>query len=200
MKFPLRQVNGWALLAGVLWFSTACVTVNIYFPAAAAEQAAEGFVKDVLGDQTPAGAPKPQSRLYRERRLALQEDLLNILVPAAQAQDFNIDTPTINRLKRAMAERNEQLKPYYQSGAVGFARDGLLAIRDLNAVPLNERNTVKRLVQQENIDRNALYREIAAANGHPEWEPKIRETFARQWIENAHPGWWVEGPGGWRQK
>jgi len=48
---------GWPLLSLLL---SACVTINIYFPAAAAEEAARVIVRDVLksGDQAPQPAPQ----------------------------------------------------------------------------------------------------------------------------------------------
>ena len=75
-----------------------------------------------------------------------------------------------------------------------------MAIRDANAIPLKDRGEVNNLVAKENLDRQALYREIAAANQHPEWEPQIRATFARRWAQRAAgEGWWYEGDGGWRK-
>lgn len=41
--------------------------------------------------------------------------------------------------------------------------------------------------------RNTLYREIAVANGHPEWEDRIRATFAERWIDKARSGWHYRG-------
>ena len=38
------------LIPAMLFVVAACVTINVYFPAAAAERAAEKFVGDVLGD------------------------------------------------------------------------------------------------------------------------------------------------------
>ena len=68
-------------------------------------------------------------------------------------------------------------------------------------MPLAERNAVRKLVADENSDRNALYREIAAANGHPEWESDIRGTFAQRWIAKARSGWWYRNAGGqWVRK
>jgi hypothetical protein len=43
--------------------------------------------------------------------------------------------------------------------------------------------------------------EIARANGHPEWEPDIRRTFADRWVANAPRGWWYQdASGAWKQK
>jgi hypothetical protein len=45
-----------------------------------------------------------------------------------------------------------------------------------------------------------VYREVAVANGHPEWEGQIREVFAKQWVASARPGWWYQSGGSWKQK
>jgi uncharacterized protein YdbL (DUF1318 family) len=121
-----------------------------------------------------------------------------MLVPGAAAAQANleINTPAINGTRTAMAARYPQLEPFFASGAVGLTRDGMVAVRDASAVPLNQRAAVNALVAQENQDRTALYREIARANGHPEWEADIRATFARRWIERAQPGWWYQDSGG----
>lgn len=186
-------MNAIKLLGGVTTgvLLSACVTINVYFPAAAAERAADRIIDEVWGEQTgrPAGETEPQSRLGQTFLVAV----LDVLVPAAQAQaqaDLEISTPAIERLTTSMSRRHEQLKPFYESGAVGQTGDGLVALRDVNAVPLKDRAQVNNLVQQENQDRNALYREIAQANGHPEWEADIRATFARRWTERAaREGW-----------
>jgi uncharacterized protein YdbL (DUF1318 family) len=99
-----------------------------------------------------------------------------------------------------MRARHAQLLPYYNSGGVGLTKDGFVAVRDAKSIPLNARKTVNQLVADENRDRAALYGEIASANGHPEWEAQIRETFARRWIERAQSGWYYQSGGGWRAK
>jgi uncharacterized protein YdbL (DUF1318 family) len=125
------------------------------------------------------------------------------LIPLAGYTQANIeiDTPAIVSLKQRMQQRHNQLETYYARGAVGLTRDGLVAVRDANAVPLAARQSVNALVAAENQDRNALYREIARANGHPEWEADIRSTFAQRWIQLARPGWWYQSAdGSWVRK
>ncbi|MDX1514534.1 MAG: YdbL family protein [Gammaproteobacteria bacterium] len=124
-----------------------------------------------------------------------------MVLPAARAQaNVDVSTPAINAITNSMQARHQQLRPFYDSGAVGLTRDGLIAVRDPKAVSLKDRQTVNALVAEDNRDRNALYREVARANGHPEWEPEIRATFARRWVQKAHPGWWYESASGWQQK
>jgi uncharacterized protein YdbL (DUF1318 family) len=88
----------------------------------------------------------------------------------------------------------------YASGAIGLAADGSIALRDASAVPLAQRGGVNALVAAENADRSALYREVARANQHPEWEQDVRRTFAQRWIDRAPAGWWVQRGGTWAQK
>jgi uncharacterized protein YdbL (DUF1318 family) len=195
----------------VLLFVTACVTINVYFPAEAAEKAADRIILDVYGKQ-PAQAPgdapqggmeQPQSMRDAGGRpaLALAAVLDWLVTPAQAAADLSINTPAIRQLTASMEARHRQLAPYYASGAVGMTRDGEITVRDQKLVPLPERNTVRNLVAEENRDRSALYAEMARANGHPEWEGEIRATFARRWVDNARSGWWyMDSNGNWKQK
>ncbi|ABE50120.1 YdbL family protein [Methylobacillus flagellatus] len=119
---------------------------------------------------------------------------------AHAAADLEINTPAITAIKRSMQARHAQLAGFYASGAVGFTRDGLVAVRDANAVPLAQRQGLNALVAAENNDRNALYREIANANSHPEWESEVRSTFAQRWIQKARSGWYYQDGNGWVKK
>jgi len=186
---------------------TACVTINVYFPAAAAESAADKIIKGIYGEENNSSEKPGKSTV--EPNVGVNQVNTNIfisflqsIIPAAQAQqpDINVSSPGINKLQSMMTSRHQQLKPYYNSGAVGMETDGLISIRDDKAVALRERNTVKKLVLDENRDRNQLYQEIAKANGHPEWETDIRKTFARRWVANAPAGWWYKNVSGNWQK
>jgi len=140
------------------------------------------------------------------RLIMLRSSLLLLLLflpfsGHAQNANIEINTPAIASLKQSMQQRYVQLQPYYDSGAVGLTRDGAVALRDANSVPLAARQSVNALVAAENQDRSALYREIARANNHPEWEKDIRNTFSQRWISLARSGWWYQQTdGSWRQK
>ncbi len=188
----------------------ACVTINVYFPAAAAESAAKTIVRDVLN--TPDGGPVEAPPMELEKDSFLQDQgsfgvmlvtrVMSLLAaPAIAEANIKIDTPVIRRLRRSLKQRHVQLRPYYQSGALGLTQKGLVNVRNLGAVPLKERSRLKKLVADENNDRNALYKEIARANGHPEWKEDIRQTFARVWINEAKRNvWYQDSKGKWRQK
>jgi uncharacterized protein YdbL (DUF1318 family) len=189
-------------VAGLMLVS--CVTINIYFPAAAAEKAADRIIEDVWGpEQAPSTAPTPEQKdsAKENGQYPLALHILDWLVsPAAAEANLNINSPAINTLQTQMKVRHDSLKPHYDSGAVGLTDNGLITVRDVKAVALKDRNSVKGLVADENADRNALYAEIARANGHPEWKADIQDTFARRWISNASSGWWYQSAGNWHQK
>ncbi len=199
------------LLAASACVLAACVTINVYFPAAAAQAAADRVIDEVWGGQaapapvaTPPAeaAPAPTSSLdsFDAGDLALRA--LDFVIPGAHAAEPNLDvsSPEIQRLTDSMEARFPDLAPHYGSGAVGLVGDGFIVVRDGNLVPLPDRNKVRTLVANENADRAALYHELAAANGQPQWEAQIRAVFAKRWIERAKAGWYVQDGSTWKQK
>lgn len=188
-----------SLLGGLLL--TACVTINIYFPAAAAEKAADTIIKDI---QSIAPAPKPKAELndWQQTAILWLDKSINLVISSAHAEEANltIDSAEIRQLRSTMESRFAGLQGFYAAGYIGIQGSGLLAVRDATAVPLQERNAVNSLVAAENADRNALYQAIANANGHPDWAADIKATFAKRWVSNAQAGWWYQSGGTWVQK
>ena len=192
------------LVAGVLALG-ACVTINVYFPAAEAQEAAEEFVEKVLGEDAEAAKPadgNPQAWQAPAREPGF--DLLSLFISSAQAQtaDITIRTPAIQAIQARMESRfNGTLRGGFDSGALGFTSDGLITVRDASKLELKDRVAMNAAVADDNRDRKAVYREVAVANGHPEWEAQIREIFAKQWIDSARAGWWYQDAAGtWKQK
>lgn len=186
---------------------SACVTINVYFPAAEAREAAKEFVEKVINEAEPAPQPQPQGDggMAHARPAPRGFDplmLIGIAPAYAQAQpDFNIKTPAIQAIQSRMESRfDASLRPHFDSGALGFTEDGLVVVRDAAALQLKDRVPVNNAVADENRDRKAVYREIAVANGHPEWEDQIRKVFAKQWVNSARGGWWYQQGGAWKQK
>ena len=192
---------GWLLTTVGALTLGACVTINVYFPAAAAEKAADRIIDEVWGEQSGERAkPAVKGSLSVPLR-TLMVAVLEVIIPAASAQaNLDISTPAVNALQSSMSQRHASLAPFYDAGAIGVTDEGLVAVRDAKALSLQDRPAVNKLVAEDNRDRNDLYRAIAQANGHPEWEPDIRATFARRWIDRAKVGWWYESRGSWQKR
>jgi uncharacterized protein YdbL (DUF1318 family) len=201
-----------------------CITINVYFPAGAAEKAADQIIDSVIqggarstpqaSPSTPLQTPPPQTTAPPTARLEslvvphvhrLATQLLDALIPRAQAQtEMNLDvsSPEIRAITASMQTRFGQLERFFDAGVVGLTADGLIDIRDIGAAALPDRALVKRLVAEDNTDRNALYDAIARKNGRPEWAPDIRRIFAQRWVERgAKPGWYFKDlDGNWKQR
>jgi uncharacterized protein YdbL (DUF1318 family) len=185
----------------LIFLLSACVTVNIYFPAAAVERAADQIVKETWGGpEEPVKKDQPRSSLMRPTTVAR----LFVFVGEASAQeaDINVSNPAIRALKDSIKNRSGSIKPFMDRNNVGITRDGLLTVRTTEGLNLKERAEVQQLVDAENRDREALYLEIAKANNiAQESVPKIKMIFAKSWIEQAQPGWWIQDPqGNWKKK
>ncbi len=195
---------------------TACVTINVYFPAAEAKEAAKQFVEKVIGDEVQQVVPHPDegnggggmADIRSPDSAAPQfvfDPLLLLGISPAYAQDkpdITIKTPAIQAIQARMESRfNASLRAGFDSGALGFGNDGLVVVRDAGKLGLKDRVAIHQAVADDNRDRKAVYREVAVANAHPQWEGQIRSVFAKQWIDSAHSGWWYQAAGGaWKQK
>lgn len=166
--FYIRYIS--LLVIGLL---ISCVTINVYFPAAEAEKAADKIINNVW-----------------DKRIT---GLSNI--------NFEISSPTSKALQDKMSQRHKKLKMYYNNGAIGLTNNAFIMLRSPMKIPLKKRNHVNQLVEAENKDRLQLYREIALLNGHPEWVQNIRTIFASRWIEGASKGWrYQDSKGEWQHK
>jgi uncharacterized protein YdbL (DUF1318 family) len=182
------------------FLTNACVTVNIYFAAAAVERAADEIVKETWGNRTES-VPKEQPRSL----LSTAREIVSVTFvdeAFAQEADINISNPAIRALKDSIKNRSGSIKPFMDRGNVGLTKEGLLAVRTTDGLSLKERAEVQQLVDAENRDRESLYLEIAKANNFPlESVAKIRSIFARSWVEQAQAGWWIQdAQGNWQKK
>ncbi len=179
--------------AAALVLAAGCLTVNVYFPAPEVRSAAETIVEETWGDGSAKDAGESA---------ATPTSWLRIFAPAAAygaEPDVNIDVSTaaIRKLKAAMSERAEQLKPFLRSGVLGISNEGFLVVRTLEGVSLRDKAAVRQAVEAENSDRLSLYREIAESNGlGPQDVPRIQKIFAETWIDKAEPGWPVQSKDG----
>jgi uncharacterized protein YdbL (DUF1318 family) len=196
---------------------SACVTINVYFPAAEAKEAAKEFVEKVIGDELPNGVKpeaKPEETKPEEQKpngggmasMLRRIDPLSLIgigTAYAQAQpDITIKTPAIQAIQARMASRfDSTLRKGFDMGALGFDKNGLVVLRDPGSLELKDRVGMQKAVADDNRDRAAVYKEIAVANGHPDWEKNIRTVFAKQWVDSARGGWWYQdASGNWKQK
>jgi uncharacterized protein YdbL (DUF1318 family) len=181
--------------------------VNIYFPAAAIQKAADQIVDDVrkTPDQKPGEGLEQKPEDKKDKINLLGRVRFAHLGPTeayAASVDVNVSTPAIRALKTSMANRFPQLQPLYGKGAIGETNTGLVAIRDTGALSLKEKADLNRLVGEENADRQALYTEIMRANNLDMGRlAEVQRLFANSWRDKSSPGWWIQSDNGeWSKK
>jgi len=196
MKKIFRLLNLYLII-----FIAACVTVNIYFPAAAVQKAADEIVEDVRKTERKE-EQKPDEKQKLNQLFQELKDLIWGPKEVYAQIDIEVSTPAIRALKDSMKGRFSQLKPFYDRGNIGENNVGLLETKDLTGLNLKEKADVSRLVEQENKDRKDLYTEIMKANKFgPEVMPQIQKIFANSWRGKSRPNWWIQNDKGeWEKK
>jgi len=182
----------------ILSIVMACVTLNVYFPAKEVEKKAEDIVDEIRKKEpiTPKAPSGPQSSIDRIYTLFINNGL-------AYAQKKNgITNPVIQNLKQQIRERFPRLAPFFQKGAVGEGKTGLIEMRDTKGLALAEKKDLKALMKAENRDRRALYQEVAKSmNITSDQISKVQRIFAAKWQSHAERGWWIQKEDGqWVQK
>jgi len=174
------------LALGFMIVFAACVTVNIYFPAAAIQKAADEIVDDVRGTKDE----KQLEQKKNDKQSSIMDSIRGFIGPREVHAQINIEvsTPAI----RSLLDR----------GAIGENNMGLLEQRDAGSLNLKEKADLNRFVGQENNNRSVLYSEIMKANKlGADSLPKIQRIFANSWRGKSQPGWWIQNDaGGWEKK
>lgn len=163
----------------------ACVTINIYFPAEKVETVAEDIVEDIRGNEN---TPSPDSSKNKKEPLSYLHSLLNLFSPkAAFAQEITeVSNAAIRSLKENMRLRYSKMKSFYIQKVFAESDSGYVVEGDMNKLDLKTRRLAKKLMEAENADRKALYKEVATAlKIDPGQLNQVEEIFAKQWQKSA---------------
>ena len=190
----MRKISpGFTIFITLFVLAVACVTINIYFPEAAVQKTAEEIVDEVRKSGE-------EGEKKQEKDIVLSSFSF---IPAAYAQEEErISTPKIRALKQALKDKEPLLQPFFEKGNIGEANDGFVQIRSEDDLSLKEKANVRRLTKDVNNDRENLYAEVARAlNIEKSQILRIQKIFAKRWIENSRPGWWIQKDDGeWIRK
>ncbi len=119
----------------------------------------------------------------------------------ATEAEFNVRSASVIIIRQNLVERHTQFEPHYRAGAIGYTRNGFVAVRDPQLIPAETRVKIVGLVTEENKDRETMYREIARANGRADWESQLQSIFGTRWIMRAPLGWYIrDSYGQWMKK
>jgi uncharacterized protein YdbL (DUF1318 family) len=194
------------LTAAIFSMVVACavITVNIYFPEKAVQEAYKNLEKELMDSGKKKPEAKPESRLRFE------------FVTSAYAQEPGLadkiaeivrKMPDVVDAYKEMGARIPDIDRLRDSGTVGEGNKGLLVVREGRLSPSD-----KKLVDMENANRQTVMKGMARAiiriNRVPETEanmaqvmPQAVEQFASIRRDSAKKGWWVQDlAGNWAKK
>jgi uncharacterized protein YdbL (DUF1318 family) len=171
-----RRRNLRALIFGVMIFTFACVTINIYFPAEKVESVAGEIVNDIRGPDKQDPVKNDKTSLWRSFLCCLKADL------AWAEEATTVSNPTIRALKERMKANYQQMKPHYAKGAVVENNSGYVSLGNVQALDIKEKRDLNALVTAENSMRKQLYEEVAKAlKIDLSQVNRIGEIFAKEW-------------------
>ncbi|RUM87445.1 MAG: DUF1318 domain-containing protein [Thermodesulfatator sp.] len=191
----MKILNLKSTIVLLVFLITACVTVNIYFPAAEVRQAAEDIATDIRGQQ-------PDQNSNEKSMDSSPTSWLQLGSLAYAGRELTVSNATIRQLKDRMKKRYPALMPYLKKGNVGEGANGLLVIKSQAGLGLKQKADLKRLVNAENSDRMALYKAVAQSLNIPGSQiSRVQKIFAQEWQKTAPRGTFVErSPGNWVRK
>jgi len=187
-------------------FLFSCLTINIYFPEAAVKKTADEIVGEITKSDKEAKEEKKDKAIQddgaREVVLFGQDSSFSFVPSAYAQQETEVSTPKIRALKQSLSERRPKLRPFFEKGNIGEAKDGFIQVRDESGLGLQEKAQLRNLVKDENDDRKNLYAEVAVAlDVDPKQIDRVQKIFAETWIKQAQPGWWIQKESGeWVRK
>ncbi len=201
MKKEITKYLTLSLMAFVA-INCAVITVNVYFPTEAVEEAAEKIIDEIEGGEDAQSESGNSGKQSFFKMTVPFFNIFDISTVYADEIDLNLTTPAIRKLIDSMKARNTEIMKFKNKGTIGETNDGMLVIRNMDGLGGEEIRTVKRLLRAENNDRESLYNELATANKISLSEVgKIKAVFAKTRKTKAKPGhWYQDEKGKWTQK
>ena len=186
-----------------LLFLFSCLTINIYFPEAEVQKAAEEIVDEIRKEEE-----KKEKKDKDSQMMDMEQEMNSgggsfTLVSSLYAQEATeVSTPKVRALKQSMKDRFPKLKPFFEKGNVGEGNDGFVKSRDESGLNLKDKAMLRNLVNDENNDRRNMYAEVAVAMEIDASQiSRIQKIFAQLWVKDAQPGWWIQKENGeWVKK
>ncbi len=203
----------WVIAAATgLLAACAFITVNVYFPEKDVKQAYKSLDEMLLKQQPKEDQQLPDKQNPAEKPLSFVPSIS--FAAEAWADDLGnklaaelSGNPEVQQAYNEMRARLPQLNALRDSGVVGEAFDGRVAIRDQSKA-----GSAQAIVEAENNNRKTIIINMAKAilrlNKQPETKdalnqvlPKAAATYAETKREEAKAGWWTQlANGRWVQK
>lgn len=205
----LRQSGPMILIALLSLLVSSCITVNVNFPEAAVQQAADSYVEQLYRlreesrrqelEKNQGGTERGSS--IQSTEPSFLQALSHFILPVAHASaEFKVMSPEIREIQLREVSRLDRVDDFKKQGFIGENNRGLLEIRG-ELMPL-QRRAIEKLVNEENADRELLFAEVLKLNGMGSPQlPLVRGKFMSSFQSKSRPGTWIQDSNGnWSRK
>jgi len=139
---------------------------------------------------------------YGAQGTQIQAERLVAQVYGKPAKPLPYGNADIDQAVARMKARWPQIKAELEAGIIGLTDHGEVAIR----ITGDAAKPLRKLVRDENRDRQLLYRAMGQAIGHTgaaelTWLAYTEDVFAQEWLKQAPSHWWFRDESQvWRKK
>jgi len=184
---------------------TSCITVNVNFPEAAVQQASDSYVEQLYKLKEGADKSKaaPTTSTSQTKKGASHKVISpwQFFIPSAYAVDeFKVQSELITQIQKREVGRLHQMERFKSDGLIGENNKGLLVVR--GEPKALQKKRIQDLINEENTDRELLYREVLRINGMSSAQiSTIVNNFAQSFQSKSPKGTWIQSSGGqWSRK
>lgn len=134
-----------------------------------------------------------------------EEQLLaaSVRAPARDPEHAGLDNTQAYAMagRRRQVFNRDEVDELKKRGCLGEAKNATLVVRDCDVTP-EERTRRDRLIGEENADREAILAWVASTDAtfSGAGRTQLVDMYHRLLVEQAKPGEWIEGQGGWSKR
>lgn len=192
-----------------LFMLSSCITVNVNFPEAAVQQAADSYVEQLyrLKEEAkqkpsePEALPNSGQRVFSHTGSSLIAAVLSFGLPRAEATEgFQMSSPVITAIQSREVGRLSRIDDFKKQGLIGENNRGLLEVRG-EPKPL-QKKAIEKLISEENADRQQLFKEVIKINGLESGQLGAVSSKFMSSFQSKSPAktWMQDSSGKWNQK
>lgn len=200
MKTKILKYVGLPLLVFVA-LNCAVITVNVYFPTEALEEAAGKIIDEIEStDENQSNSGNSDQQSFFKKTTPF--NIFGGQTVFADEINLNLTTPAIRNIIDKMKGINNNVMKFKDNGVFGECSDGTISMHGTGGLSGKDISTAKKLLKAENSYRNTLYKELAKANKIEESNiGKIKTIFFQKRKAKAKKGHWFKDQSGkWTQK
>ena len=175
----------------------ACVTVHVNFPEGAVQKATDDYVKELYKAKSKSEGQSNSD----QGSFVFPFEFISSSMAQTTIEEFKVKSAKAMDIQARQKNRLSEIDKYKVKGFLGETEDGMLVLRNAESLKGLMKKKVMQLLNEENMDRQELYTEVADSNSlAPAQGGTLKKSFARSFQAASPRGTWIQTGGSWKQK